>query len=181
MLELQDVYGATAPTQGTGVRQDFDLGEDVVVNLDVALITPAGDLCVGESKRWKEPVPQEYLFAFAQKLTWLKEKWTKMHPGVGVRGVFVVKAGLDPGARAVAARAGISLAVLGDGQHRDKFGILVEEYDRAAGNWVIKPRIQQRKRLEATAELGKPIIVGDNKIHTIGTKAEVRIEPPDQQ
>lgn len=122
---LQAVGGMSSlkPCSGDGIDVKFAVG-GTDVTFDVALEDASGRFVVAESRRRKDAVKQEALFAFARKVELLRKE-----TGREVAGVFFAKRNYQLGAVKHATWSGIDEIVLDEGQTTSDFTLAYHRYD----------------------------------------------------
>jgi hypothetical protein len=112
------------PYSADGIDVPFDFG-GTTWKLDVALRAPEGEVLIAECRRQKNAVKQEDVLAFATKVELLRKALNVL-----VAGVFIAKREHQIGAIKVGAFAGITVAILAEGETAPGFAITFLRYDR---------------------------------------------------
>ena len=111
------------PYKDDGIDVPLEMGGTTWI-IDIALKDSKGNIVVAECRRWRAPIKQEHVAAFAYKVELLR-KCT----GSSVAGLYFTKSKYQRGAIKAAAGAGIEVAVCSQDQSLHQFFLSYHMYD----------------------------------------------------
>lgn len=150
------------PYKGNGIDVPLRIG-GTEVTFDVVFKNSQGKLVVIECKRWKNPIKQNELFAFAGLVECLRKEL-----GVSVAGIFVTKTGYQIGAIKYATNMGIDVAVCDQNQSVKHFAIIYKHYDLQRVKIIQNARVQLSGDIKPIGNLFAKVIRKDGSVEDLG-------------